>query len=232
MDNNFKTPASSATLPDVSTPRYSSQPVLPNQYAIRAGNPGPLGLFAFALVTFVLSVYNVAWPNSSPSALASGAILYGGIAQFIAGLLDFSHGNTFSATTFCSFGAFWTGQGLLMLPIGAEATYGGDTEAWAQGQAVYHLAWALFTFILFALSLKLKKGSILLSILLFFVATTLLMITVSIFTSESIPKRVGGGTGLVAAVLAWYAGIAEMMVEDGFNLPVGAHNSTVVHEKV
>ncbi|RUP48798.1 GPR1/FUN34/yaaH family-domain-containing protein [Jimgerdemannia flammicorona] len=211
---------------------YSSQPVLPNQYAVRAGNPGPLGLFSFALVTFVLSVFNVVWPDAPNNALIVGGIFYGGIAQFIAGLLDFQHGNTFSATTFCSFGAFWTGQGFLMLPINFNAAYAGDTEMWAQGLAVYHLGWVLFTYMMFGASLKLKKGSVLLSILLFLVGTTMLMLAVNIWTGNTIPKRIAGVTGLLAAFGAWYAGLAEIVVEDGMTFPVGAHNTVVVHERV
>jgi succinate-acetate transporter protein len=71
-------------------------------------DPAPLGLGAFALTTFVLSMVN---SDIVPQALVGGALglalAYGGIAQFTAGVWEFAKGNTFGATAFCSHGAFW-----------------------------------------------------------------------------------------------------------------------------
>ena len=71
--------------------------------AIGLGNPGPLGLGAFALTTFVLSVFNtgVLIDPKLEGVVLPLALFYGGIAQFIAGVFEFNIANTFGATAFC-----------------------------------------------------------------------------------------------------------------------------------
>ena len=71
-------------------------------------DPGPLGLAAFAMTTFMLSVFNT---NMLSATLAAGmlglALFYGGTVQLLAGMWEFRNGNTFGALAFSSFGAFW-----------------------------------------------------------------------------------------------------------------------------
>ena len=71
-------------------------------------DPGPLGLSAFALTTFVLSLVNAkVIPAGAEPVVFGLALAYGGIGQFAAGMWEFRKGNTFGATAFASFGAFW-----------------------------------------------------------------------------------------------------------------------------
>src|SRR6059036_1672969 len=71
-------------------------------------DPGPLGLAAFALTTFVLSMFNSGLVSDKGEPIVFAlALTYGGIAQFVAGLWEFRTGNTFGAVAFCSYGAFW-----------------------------------------------------------------------------------------------------------------------------
>ena len=71
-------------------------------------NPGPLGLAAFALTTFVLSMFNAGLVSSAGEPIVFGlAFAYGGLAQVLAGMWEFRTGNTFGATAFTSYGAFW-----------------------------------------------------------------------------------------------------------------------------
>src|SRR5919205_1384552 len=71
-------------------------------------DPGPLGLAAFALTTFVLSMFNAGLVSKAGEPVVLGlALAYGGIAQFAAGMWEFRTGNTFGATAFTSYGAFW-----------------------------------------------------------------------------------------------------------------------------
>src|ERR1044072_4240731 len=76
--------------------------------AFTIANPGPLGLAAFALTTFVLSMFNAGLLDSSGEPIVFGlALAYGGIAQLLAGMWEFRTGNTFGATAFTSYAAFW-----------------------------------------------------------------------------------------------------------------------------
>src|SRR5918911_1513741 len=71
-------------------------------------DPGPLGLAAFALTTFVLSAVNAGWISKGTEPIVFGlALTYGGVAQLLAGMWEFKKGNTFGATAFSSYGAFW-----------------------------------------------------------------------------------------------------------------------------
>jgi len=77
--------------------------------ALGAGRPGTARAFAaFALTTFVLSMFNADLVGRSGEPVVLGvALAYGGIAQVLAGMWEFRTGNTFGAVAFTSFGAFW-----------------------------------------------------------------------------------------------------------------------------
>src|SRR5215475_226714 len=78
------------------------------QPAEAVADPAPLGLAAFALTTFVLSFFNANLVNEGGEPVVLGlALAYGGVAQLLAGMWEFKNNNTFGATAFASFGAFW-----------------------------------------------------------------------------------------------------------------------------
>ncbi|MBF8377542.1 acetate uptake transporter [Alicyclobacillus mali] len=75
---------------------------------VKIADPGPLGLAGFGITTCILSLINAGVESAGALGVVLGlAIAYGGTAQFIAGLWEFRKGNTFGATAFCSYGAFW-----------------------------------------------------------------------------------------------------------------------------
>jgi len=73
-----------------------------NKYA----NPAPLGLMGFGMTTILLNIHNTGLFPLTSMVLAMG-IFYGGIAQIIAGIMEFKKGNTFGLTAFVSYGSFW-----------------------------------------------------------------------------------------------------------------------------
>ena len=77
-------------------------------------DPAPLGLAAFALTTFLLSVNNAGWTDGGAAWLGF-AFAYGGLAQLLAGMWEFRNRNVFGATAFSTYGAFWLGLGLYVL---------------------------------------------------------------------------------------------------------------------
>jgi uncharacterized protein len=56
-----------------------------------------------------LSIHNAGASTlvASPNIVLGLAVFYGGIAQLLAGMWEFKTGNTFGATAFSSYGAFW-----------------------------------------------------------------------------------------------------------------------------
>jgi len=83
-------------------------------------DPGPLGLGAFALTTFVLSVFNAGLIGTGEGVVLGLALAYGGIAQFAAGMWEFVKGNTFGAVAFASYGAFWVSFWWLLNHVPAD----------------------------------------------------------------------------------------------------------------
>ena len=69
-------------------------------------NPAPLGLMGFGMTTVLLNLSNAGYFATDSTVLALG-IFFGGIAQIIAGCLEFRKGNTFGMTAFLSYGLFW-----------------------------------------------------------------------------------------------------------------------------
>ncbi len=71
-------------------------------------DPGPLGLAGFGITTCVLSLINAGVASATGIGVVLGlAIAFGGGAQLLAGMWEFKNGNTFGATAFTSYGAFW-----------------------------------------------------------------------------------------------------------------------------
>jgi succinate-acetate transporter protein len=165
-------------------------------------DPGPLGLAAFALTTFVLSMVNADLVDKTAEPVVLGlALAYGGIAQLLAGMWEFRKGNTFGATAFSSYGAFW-------ISFWAFVTfYAKGVPASEVGAAVglYLIAWGIFTAYMFIASLRTTAAIALVFLLL--TATFLLLGFGNAQGNETIVK-LGGYVGLATAVAAWYASFA------------------------
>ncbi len=108
---------------------------------IKLGNPAVVGLAGFGLTTFLLQIHNLGLLGLGP-VLAMG-IIFGGLAQLIAGLLEQKTGNNFGFAAFTSFGAFWIGLGIIWISnhFGIYASSHTDV-GW------YLVAWTLLTAIL------------------------------------------------------------------------------------
>src|SRR3984957_6783287 len=88
--------------------------------AFKIANPGPLGLAGFGLTTVVLSCVNAGMlPPTAVAAVVPLAFAYGGVAQLIAGILEFKAGNTFGMVAFTSYGLFWWWFALMKWTVGA-----------------------------------------------------------------------------------------------------------------
>lgn len=188
--------AATATAPSAPAP---SAPALttaaPSHGAL--ADPGALGLAAFALTTFVLSMSNTGIVPSSAAVLGL-ALFYGGIAQVIAGIWEFHNRNTFGATAFTSFGAFWLSFWYL------EST-GANIAAGAAGVGTFLLAWAIFT-VYMTVAAKKTNGSI----FAVFVALsiTFVLLAIGAFTGITAIHQLGGWFGILTALLAWYGSFA------------------------
>lgn len=114
----------------------------------RPANPAPLGLAAFGVTTIVLSCINSGLlKGDTPNLLAVVvplAFAYGGLAQLIAGILEYKNGNTFGTVAFTSYGAFWWWYAFLLWTAGA----GWIKPPAGNAVGVALLMWGLFTFLM------------------------------------------------------------------------------------
>lgn len=179
-------------------------------------NPGPLGLCAFALTTFVLSAAN-AGLYSGAAIVIGLALFYGGTAQLLAGMWEFRTGNTFGATAFTSYGAFWIAVGFSLMPL-----FGGKNVVELAGGAtalgVFFLGWTVFTLLMFLGTLR-QNGAL---IAVFgFLTLTFLFLTIGALGGASGMTTFGGWLGLITAVLAWYTALAGVLAATNasFRLP-------------
>ena len=187
-------------------------------------NPAPLGLSAFALTTWLLSMYNVgAWvPSEGPNQIAMGAALaYGGVVQLLAGMWEMRIGNTFGALVFSSYGGFWIGTASLFIKAFGFLDYYDGTDTLNNALGVYWFAWTLFTLFL---TIAAHRTSIVLVALLFFLTLTLLLLTIAQFLVDANVHQAAGGFGILTACISWYAAFAALMdkkQQSLFRLPVG-----------
>lgn len=172
-------------------------------------DPAPLGLAGFAATTFFLSVVNA---NLLPKTVESGvfglAIFYGGIAQLLAGMWEFTKGNTFGATAFGSFGAFWLSFWWFVthgVPEMVAAKASIDDINHAVG--TFLLVWTIFTAYMFIASLR-TSGAV--AAVFFVLAVTFLFLCIGAYSASEGMTKAGGWLGLVTAVLAWYASFATV----------------------
>src|ERR1019366_3099241 len=103
-------------------------------------NPAPLGLLGFGMTTVLLNLHNAGLYELNTMILAMG-ICYGGIAQVIAGIMEWKKGNTFATTAFISYGFFWLSLvTLVVLPKIIPALIPANETA----MAAYLALWGLF----------------------------------------------------------------------------------------
>jgi succinate-acetate transporter protein len=182
----------------------STQPPLPTTYVPGAhvADPAPLGLAAFALTTFVLSFVNTGIFKAEPAVFGL-ALAYGGAAQFAAGMWEFAKGNTFGATAFTSYGAFWISFWWLTGHTTFDPKMSADDVAKSIG--LYLLAWGIFTAYMTVAATRVSGAVLVVFALL--TLTFLVLAWGEFATSDGIHKT-GGYLGLLTALAAWYASFA------------------------
>ncbi|BCJ32118.1 acetate uptake transporter [Actinocatenispora sera] len=166
----------------------------------RIADPGPLGLAAFALTTFLLSAKNAGWTNGTDAWLGY-AFFYGGTAQLLAGMWEFRNRNVFGATAFGTYGAFWLGLGFYAKFVAP----GAKPDQIANDQGWILLAFAIVNLYLLIASTKLNVA--LFAVFLTLQATEVLLFSAEFAGSESIAK-IGGYVGVLTALVAWYTSFA------------------------
>jgi succinate-acetate transporter protein len=168
------------------------------------GNSAPLALSGFALTTFLLSMVNAKFVSAGVEPIVFGvALMFGGLAQLIAGIIQFRIGNTFGGVLFSAYGAFWMSlfaivQWFLKAVPLAQVGH-------ALGLFLY--AFGIFTFVMLVASFRTNAIVVLaLSTLL----VTFLLLGAGNYGAHTTLIHWGGYFGLVTAALAGYLACAEV----------------------
>jgi hypothetical protein len=168
-------------------------------------NPAPLGLMGFGMTTVLLNLHNAGFIALGTMILSMG-IFYGGIAQVIAGILEWKKNNTFGATAFTSYGLFWLS--LVGLIILAKLGWGEASDGIAM--AFYLFMWGLFTAFMFIGTLKLNRA---LQLVFGSLALLFFLLALGDATGSGLIKKIAGYEGILCGISAIYAALAQVLNE-------------------
>jgi succinate-acetate transporter protein len=132
------------------------------------------------------------------------AAFYGGLAQLLAGILEWRGRNTFGHTAFFTYGAFWEWYFLTVLLASMHLI----TISTAGLSAVL-AAFGVFTLIFWFYTFKLNWG-------LWF---TFITLALTFFLLAAGLTIAGGYMGIITALFAWYTAFATV-TQEIFNKPI------------
>lgn len=164
-----------------------------------SANPAPLGLMGFGMTTVLLNIHNAGFYPMNAMILSMG-FFYGGLAQIIAGIMEWKKGNTFGTTAFTSYGLFWlTLVGIVLLPL-SENHAGLVTESFPF--AAYLFMWGVFTLFMFVGTLK---GSKALSVVFLALAVLFFLLAAGNYLGSA-----GAGILIIAGYEGIFTGLAAI----------------------
>ncbi|KON29963.1 hypothetical protein AC477_05320, partial [miscellaneous Crenarchaeota group-1 archaeon SG8-32-1] len=175
----------------------------------KLANPAPLGLFGFGMTTVLLNIHNAGFYPLGAMILAMG-LVYGGLAQVIAGAMEFKKGNTFGTLAFSSYGLFWWSLViLLLLPnftlVNPAVIAPNDTA-----MAAYFFMWGIFTLLMFFGTINKNRA---IQFVFGSLVTLFFLLTAVRITGSSELLLITGIEGIICGASAIYTGIAEVLNE-------------------
>ena len=179
--------------------------ITPNVLKENLANPAPLGLFGFGMTTILLNLHNAGFYEMNSMILAMG-LFYGGLAQVIAGILEYKKNNTFGMTAFISYGFFW----ISLVALIFMAKWGWITATPGNALVAYLTIWGIFTLLLFFGTLRINVA-----LQLVFGSLTILFFLLAIGDATKLESitHLAGYEGIVCGGLAVYTGIANLLNE-------------------
>jgi uncharacterized protein len=177
------------------------------------GNSAPLALAGFGVTAFMLAmIYINAFPVAATPVVFAVALMFGGLTQFVAGIIQLRLGNVFGGMLFSGFGAFW-------LSLWAFAEFFAKSVPAAQvghTEALFLFAFGIFAAIMFLASFR---TNIVVVAALALLTAALYVLGAALYTA-SLPViagiassgmlKTGGWMAVVLAAFAIYLALAEV----------------------
>ena len=171
-------------------------------------NPAPLGLLGFGVATVLFNLHNVGFYPLGSMILAMG-FAYGGLAQVIAGIMEYNRGNTFGTVAFSSYGLFWWSLVIiLLLPI--STLFYVVPAPTNDAMAAYFFMWGLFTLAMFFGTLKANRA---LQFIFLSLAILFFLLCARDLTGSMRIGTIAGYEGILCGLSAVYTAIAEVLNE-------------------
>ena len=175
--------------------------------AATIANPAPLGLAGFGLTTVILSAINAGLLAGDAPTLTAAvvplAFAYGGVAQIIAGILEFRNGNTFGTVAFTSYGLFWWWYAFLLWTVGA----GWLNPPAPAAVGLTLLLWGVFTLYMWIPTFRINLAVWSVFLLLWI---TFFLLAAGDLGAGAGWRTAGGWLGIVTGLDALYVSFAEV----------------------
>lgn len=171
----------------------------------RTANPAPLGLMGFGMTTVLLNIHNAGAFELGAMILGMG-LFFGGLAQVIAGVMEWKKGNTFAMTAFTSYGFFW----LSLVALIVMPSVGWADPPDKMAMAAYLFLWGLFTAIMFIATLRLNRA---LQFVFASLALLFFLLALGDYTESVLIKQIAGYEGIICGLSAMYTGLAQVLNE-------------------
>ena len=184
----------------------------------KLANPAPLGLMGFGMTTVLLNIHNAGFFPLGSMILAMG-VFYGGIAQVIAGTMEFKKGNTFGMVAFVSYGFFWLTLVALIL-FGKWGWIDGVKEGFL---GWYLFFWGVFTFFMWIATFGKNR---VLQTVFFTLWILFFLLAIEKWTGIKTIGVIAGFEGIICGLSAIYLAMAEVINESLGKtvLPIGARD--------
>ncbi|MCR1809081.1 acetate uptake transporter [Haploplasma modicum] len=167
----------------------------------KIANPAPLGLIGFGMTTILLNLHNAGIIQLSVVIVAMGIAL-GGLAQVVAGLLEYKRGNTFGGTAFTAFGFFWLSLVTIWL-VGPKHVVADKTS-----MGFYLLLWGIFTTAMFVGTLKHNTIS---KLVFGSLALLFYLLAIGDFANSQTITTIAGVVGIISGSLALYDAMGQII---------------------
>lgn len=186
---------------------------------LKLGNSTPMGLFAFATTTLILSFINAGARGVSEYSVMLGvALFYGGMIQTIAGIWELIVENSWGATVFTAYGGFWLSFGIITMDGFNVASSYTDEKEFNNALGLYFTAWAIVTMFFTLMTLR---STVAMFLLLFSLTLTFILLAGEKFSLANGNASTGshlqiaaGVFGCWTAMVAYYNGLAGLLTRE------------------
>jgi succinate-acetate transporter protein len=171
-----------------------------------------------------MGLFKLILPDSSGNIMLPVALFFGGCTQFLAGLLCLLQGKSWGGSLFMSWGAYWIGAAIRMVP-NISSAFDAYTDPYDLDTAngIYFFIWAIYGFMVSLISIRIKGGNMLTTYNMFFIALNLLTEGIYNITHATSSMRVSGVASLLAAAGAYYGAVVDIFAEQGVKYWVGEY---------